>query len=147
MKRTIILVIGTALMIFLIVRMVFVMIGRRGDAEREFVSNLNYDLSARVDSVGIFNKNAPVGFLFLVITRGTIETREKKVARKLKHGKDLLFLVPSDSGRYRIFSHQIHDYKVGDSLVINSSQDRFQLFRAGKRINELVISDNLSGGY
>jgi hypothetical protein len=145
MKRTMILVLGAAFLLFLMVRMVFVLIGRRNDSEREFVSMLNYNLSARVDSVGIFNKNAPVGFLYVVITRGSIETKEKKLARKLKHGRDIRFLVPSDSGRYSIFSRQIHDYRVGDSLVINSSEDRFELFRDGKRINELAISDNLSG--
>jgi len=145
MKRTIIIVLGGALLIFLVVRMFFVLVGRQDDVQREFVSMLNYDLSARVDSVGIFNKNAPVGFLYVVITRGTMESKEKKLARKLKHGRDLRFLVPSDSGRYSIFSRQIHDYKIGDSLVINSSQDKFQLFRGGERINELVISDNLSG--
>ena len=74
-----------------------------------------------------------------------IDNKEKKLARKLKHGRDLRFLVPSDSGRFSIFSRQIHDYQVGDSLVINSSKDQFQLFRAGEKINELVISDNLSG--
>jgi hypothetical protein len=145
MNRTAIMIIGGALLLFLFVRMFFVMVGRRDKVEREFVSTLNYDLSARVDSVGTFNEHAPVGFLYVVITRGTIETKEKKLARKLKHGKDLRFLVPSDSGSYSIFSRQIHDYQVGDSLVINTSQDQLQVFRAGKMIHELVISDNLSG--
>ena len=132
MKRTIIMVLGSALMIFLVVRMFFVLVGRRNDVEREFVSMLNYDLSARVDSVGTFDKHAPVGFLYVSITRGKVDSKEKKLARKLKHGKDLRFLA-RDSGRYYLFSRQIHDYKVGDSLVINSSQDQFQLFRTGKK--------------
>jgi hypothetical protein len=144
MKRTLILIFGAVLLLFLIVRMFFVMAGRWDDAKREFVSKLNYDLSARVDSVG-FYKNAPVGFLYVRITAGTIDSKEKKIARKLKNGKDLRFLVPYDSGRYYIFSRQIFDYKVGDSLVINSSKDLFQLFRGGEKIHELVISDNLSG--
>jgi hypothetical protein len=147
MKRTIIIIGAVALMIFLIVRMIVIHSGEVDDAKHEFVSKLGYDLSARIDSVGLFNKNAPVGFLYVTITRGTFENNEKKVARKVKDPSRIhwRYLVPRKGKGIEIFHKDANKLQQGDSLVINSDKDLLVIFRNGSKVSESVISENLRG--
>jgi hypothetical protein len=144
MKRTLIIVGSVALLMFLIVRMI-VIGARRGDKlEQEFVSKLDYDLSAHVDSVGLFNEHAPVGFLYVTVTRGQFQNNEKKIGRSLSKSRKFRFLVPKEN-QLEIFSQVAREQQAGDSLVINSSQDKMITYRNGTQVAESSISDNLRG--
>jgi len=146
MKRTLIIIGAVALMFFLIGRMIYIRSTEVDDLQREFVAKLEYDLSARIDSVGLFNKAAPVGFLYVTITRGTFENNEKKIARSLKGQDRFRFLVPREGKGIEIFHKDARQLEVGDSLVINSAEDKLTTFRKGVKVTEFVISEHLRGG-
>ena len=143
MKRPIIIVTSVVVFILLLVRTVFINIDRDNDAKLEFLSRLDYDLSARVDSVGLFSEHAHVGFLYITVTRGDLDSNEKKIARSIKRSRGLRFLVPFKGNRFEIFSRDAADFKVGDSLLINSKDDKLVLFRASLKVHEYAISENL----
>jgi hypothetical protein len=143
MKRTTITVTAVGIVLLLTVRMFFVLVNRSDEKKEEFVSKLNYDLSARVDSVGLFSKQTSVGFIYLVVTRGVAETDEKKVNRTFKANPRFRFLMHLDDGRVEIFSRQAREYQIGDSLGISSDDDLITHFRAGSKVDEYKISDHL----
>jgi len=140
MKRTTITVTAVAIVVLLTVRMFFVLVNRSNNKKREFVSKLHYDVSARIDSLGLFDK-APVGFIYLTITRGAIEADEKKINRSFKSNSGFRFLVRREDGRFEIFSRDIKKYQIGDSIVINSDEDKLFRFRAGEKLADTDISD------
>jgi len=142
MKRPVVTAIGVGILLLLTVRMFFVLINREKNKKREFVSKLHYDVSARIDSLGVFNK-APVGFIYITITRGEIKTDEKKVNKSFKNNSRFGFLVRRKDGRFEIFSRDIKDYQVGDSIVVNSDEDKVYHFRAGEKLADTAISDML----
>jgi hypothetical protein len=140
MKRTLIIIGSVVLLILLVVRMVFVESGRQDEAREEFVSRLNYNFSSVVDSVGLFNERAPVGFIYLKTPLDTIENRERKISRGLKKKYTFRFLVPKNN-RFEIFSKDARKFKIGDSLFINTSEDKMRLQRGDSIVAEFKISE------
>lgn len=146
MKRTLIIVGSVVVVILLIVRMFFVIASREDGQHKRFVEALNYDFSARIDSVGLFNDHARVGFIYFHVTNGTVNVDEKKARRKIKRGDKLRFLVPKDDNQFEIFARDAKDYQKNDSLYINTSADEIVVFREGKEVARKIISENLRGG-
>lgn len=145
MKRTLIILTAVGVFILLVVRMIVTHSRRVDDAQREFVSKLGYDLSAAVDSVKLFNEHAPVGFIYVSVTRGKFENNEKKIGRTLRRKEKFRFMIPREGKGIRIFSKDAVKYKVGDSLIIDTARDQLIIFREGKQVARFVISENLSG--
>jgi hypothetical protein len=124
--------------------MIFLQIGRQDDRSREYVSMLNYDFSARVDSVALFNPNAPVGFIWFKITTDSLVYREKRIARKMNpKSRGGRFLEPVRGNRFQMFSRDARLYKVGDSLYVNSSEDKMLLFHDKQLVREFTISKEI----
>jgi hypothetical protein len=145
MKRTLIIVGSVILLILLIVRMVFVQSGKQDEDRREFVSKLNYDFAAMVDSVGLFNAHAPVGFIYLRMPRDTIENRERKISRGLRNKHRFRFLVPRKN-RLEFFSKDARKFKSGDSVIIKAAEDKMSLLRGDSLVAEFKISEVVREG-
>jgi hypothetical protein len=145
MKRTLIIIGSVIVLILLIVRMIFVQSGKQDEARREFVSKLDYDFTAMVDSVGLFNANAPVGFIYLKMPRDTVENRERKISRGLRKKYSFRFLVPR-KGRLEFFSKDARKFKSGDSLLIKAAEDKMRLMRGDSLVAEFKISEVVREG-
>jgi hypothetical protein len=144
MKRTLIIIGAVAVVILLIVRMIMLQISRQDDRSREYVSKLDYDFSARVDSVALFNPNAPVGFICFRVTTDSLVYREKRIARKMDpKSRGGRFLQPIRDNRFQMFSKDVKLYKVGDSLYVNSSEDKMRLFHERQLVREFTISKEI----
>lgn len=145
MKRTLFVIGGVVVLILLIVRMIFVQIGRQDDARRDFVSKLNYSFGARVDSVGLFHEKSPVGFIYIKTEGDTIDRKERKIVRSLKKKHNFRFLVTSKKGRLEIFHKDANKFKEGDSIYIDSSKDNMRLYRGDSVVMDFSISKIIRG--
>lgn len=146
MKRTILILIGIALlMALLIARALFMQKSSSAEERRWFAKALRYEFSARVDSVRMFNQNA--GRLSCVLTSGNLQSgREDSLKRLFKH-HDMLYLIFRRSGDSITFvlPHHAHQVAKGDSLRVSSRENRIQFFRAGKPLVADSLNETLTG--
>jgi c-di-AMP phosphodiesterase-like protein len=144
MKRNLIIIGSVVVVILLIIRMIVLQINRQDDRRKEYVSKLNYDFSARVDSVALFNPNAPVGFICFEVTTDSIAYRERRIARSMfGNSRRARFLDPVKENRFQMFSKDAKLYKVGDSLYVNSTEDKMRLFHDQQLVREFTISKEI----
>jgi hypothetical protein len=142
MKRTLIIVASVALIIFLIVRMIVLQSNRQDEARRVFVSQLNYDFRTVVDSVSLFAPQAPVGLIYFKLADSTLGSTERKISRRLDKKNGYRLLVRRGSS-YEMFSKDARDFQAGDSLYINSADNRLRLYREQKLVGDFAISEVL----
>jgi hypothetical protein len=144
LKTTWIIIGAAVVIILLIVRMITLLIAKDDALNKEFVSKLNYRFSAKVDSIALFNPNAPVGYIYIRSTTDSVVNKEKKISRLTREGRRMRFLDPARKNRFRMFSKDARLYKTGDSLYINTSEDRMQLFHDRALVREFTISKEVN---
>ncbi len=111
-----------------------------------YTAALDYDFSARVDSVEVYHEKG-TGFLFCTLTSGQLNyAREDSLARYVQEYKRLR-LLRFDNGRIKIFSSTANTFQPGDSVYINSRKDTFTISRAGTAIRTYNIRDSLTKRY
>jgi hypothetical protein len=124
--------------------MIVVQVNRKDQRRQEFVSKLNYSFSAVIDSVALFNPNAPVGYIYIKLTADTLLYEEKKIARGLgPEARRARFLEPANHNTFRMFSKDARLYKTGDSLYVNTGEDRMRLFHEQNLLREFTISEEI----
>ena len=144
MKRTLIIGASIAVVILLIIRMVFVISGRQDKKREQFVSKLNYNFSARVDSVALFNPRAPVGMIYITPFSDTLVNKEKRIARSMgPEFRGARFFDVYRKSRFSMFSKDAKLYTVGDSLYVNTSDNKMILFHESKLVREFTISEEI----
>ncbi len=143
MRTTWIILASAVVLILLIIRMIVTQSEKKDNLRQEFVSKLGYNFSATVDSVALFNPNAPVGHIYLRSANDSVNIREKKISRAIKEGRRMRFLDPYKGNRFRMFSKDARLYKPGDSMYIATSEDRMRLFHEQKLVKEFTISEEV----
>jgi len=141
MKRSIIVVLVTFLLILATVRLL-VKTEDEFNGEREsYIRSLKYDFSARVDSIVVVSSKKGRGFLVCGLTDGKL-TRllEDSLNQRLKNHEWMRFLFFSSKGQAQIFLKDIFNYSVGDSIYVNSNTDKFYVYRNEKPISESSVS-------
>jgi hypothetical protein len=146
MKRTILILIGIALLMFLLtVRFLFKQHSGAADERKWFIKSLRYEFSARVDSVLMFNQNA--GRLRCLLTTGDPHTDlEDSLKRFLRH-YDMLYLIfkrSEDSITFVLPNHTSLVLK-GDCVRVSSRGNKVQFFRAGKPVVIDSLTETLTG--
>ena len=146
MKRTVLILSGIALLMFLLtVRFLFKQNTGAADERKWFIKSLRYEFSARVDSVLMFNKNA--GRLRCLLTLGDPQTdREDSLKRYFKH-YDMLYLIfkRSEDSITFVLPHHANQVLKGDSVRVSSRENRIHFFRAGKSVVIDSLSEALTG--
>jgi hypothetical protein len=131
--------IAVIVIMLLAVRIIF---KTENEIEREmqsFVHNLNYNFTAKVDSVIILKKGG--GYLICKITSGKWnESIEDSLNQHLTNFKRIRFLHFKSKDKFLIVSGQVKKLRPMDSIVINSSQDKFHIFRDGQNILKTKVS-------
>src|SRR5882672_736137 len=122
MKRTVLILIGIALlMVLLTVRILFRQKSGVADERKWFVKALRYEFSAQVDSVRMFNPNA--GRLRCLITTGDPQIYREDSLKRLFKQHDMLYLIFKRSADSITFVLPNHANLVakGDSVRVSSS--------------------------
>ena len=107
---------------------------------QSYVSNLNYDFKARVDSVVSLKKGG--GYLICKITSGRCSrSREDSLNEHLTNFKRIRFLHFRSDDQFLIMVGG-KKFRAGDSIVVNSQEDKFQVYRSGENILNAKISQS-----
>lgn len=146
MKRTVLILIGIALlMLLLTARIIFKQKNSVTDERKWFAKALRYEFTAQVDSVWMFNQNA--GRIRCLLTSGDPQTgREDSLKRLFKH-HDMLYMIfkrSADSITFVLPNHA-NLLAKGDSVRVCSRENSIQFFRAGKPVVTGSLSETLTG--
>jgi len=110
-----------------------------------YIKGLNYKLTARVDSAVVINGSKGIGFLYCSVTSGSFDPSvEDALGTNLKEHKRLRVMFPADNG-FKVFLGGIKRFSPSDSVVIDSDNDRFAVFRDNESIWEARVSDTTVG--
>ena len=111
------------------------------DSEKvSYVQNLDYNFSAEVDSIATVGKKGR-GFLVCTLTQGHVNPKaEDHLNEQLTHYEWMRFLFFKPNGQLQIFLNNIINYRSGDSVSVNSGNDRLAIYRNGNVIFESAIT-------
>lgn len=141
MKKWMIVTLVVAIFLFLVVRAMYFHWGREN---KTYTKSLGLHFSATVDSLEIFYPTN--GYVYFHVTRGDLNpSTEHLVNQKPKQNNSLQFILDVGKEKQAFHSRDINKYNVGDSLAINSDDDKIYIYRKGKRIAESQISHALNG--
>ena len=141
MKRSIVIGIAAILMLFLAIR-IFLKTGNEIDHEMQaYVRNLSYDFTAKVDSIILVNGKKGTGLLVCKITSGICNRFvEDSLNQHLINYKRIRFLNFKPNGQFQLFLGGISKYQPNDSIIVNSNEDKFSIFRR----EEVILKSEVS---
>jgi hypothetical protein len=142
MKRWIIGIAITLVLFALVARLIIKGFRNRGNERKWYVENLNYNFSAEIDSIRLLNKKG-FGFIICHPTNGNFNISvEDSLVRHLKHHKRMRFLTRARGGNVEFISGNADQYLRGDSVCINSENNKILIYRKGNKVydNELIAS-------
>jgi hypothetical protein len=141
MKRSIVIGIAAILMLFLAIR-IFLKTRNEIDHEMQaYVHNLSYDFTAKVDSIIFVSSKKGTGLLVCEITSGKCNRFvEDSLNQHLTNYKWIRFLTFKPNGQFQIFLGGITKYQLNDSIIVNSNEDKFDIFRS----EEVILKSEVS---
>ena len=111
------------------------------DEMQSYVHNLKFDFTAKIDSIILLNSDKGVGLLVCELTGGNCNRFvEDSLNRHLTNYKRIRFLNFKPNGQFQIFLGGISRYRPGDSIKVNSDEDRFGVFRNSEVILKSEVS-------
>jgi hypothetical protein len=110
--------------------------------KRWYMSQLGFDISGEIDSVIMDGKYH--GSLVFHVTKGRIDkSREEKLRNELEHNRRLRLFVHYPNGQLEMITPIAYKYRSGDSIHINSNEDRIFLYRKNKLISQYELMASL----
>jgi hypothetical protein len=104
MKRSIIVVMAAVLLVLAIVRLLLKTEDEFEDERQSYIRSLNYNFSAKIDSIVVVSSRNGRGFLVCELTDGKLTGHlEDSLNERLKNHewmRFLFFLIPKDRGKY-----------------------------------------------
>jgi hypothetical protein len=142
LKRRIVITVIAAILILSTTRLLLKTQSEFEDERQSYVRSLNYDFSARVDSMIVLNKNNGRGFLVCKIIDAQLSGEiEDSLNRRLQNHAWMRFMFLDSKGRAQIFRDDVFKYNPGDSVYVNSSTDQFNIYRNGADILQSSVSE------
>jgi len=141
MQRSIVIGLVLILMLFLASRLLL-KAGNEIDHEMQsYVHNLNYEFTAKVDSIVLVSSKKGTGLLVCKITGGICNRFvEDSLNHHLINYKRIRFLNFKPNGQFQIFLGGISKFQPNDSIVVNSNEDKFNIFRR----EEVILKSEVS---
>jgi hypothetical protein len=144
MKKWMKIALVIAALLFLVVRALYLHWGGAKNERPWYVKNLGFHFSAIVDSLKTFSRTN--GLVYFHATGGDLNpSTEKLVNQKLKYNGSLRFILKFGKEKLAFHSRDLNKFNTGDSLVINSDDDKIYIYQKGKLTAESEISRALSG--
>jgi hypothetical protein len=145
MKKTLLILGGIALFLFLLVVRLFFRQNSHMNDEREwFVNSLRYEFSAKVDSIWMLNEST--GKLWCRLTDGDPHVdREDSLKRSFKE-HDMLYLIFHKSADSIVFLVPYGNLVAkGDSVRVSSQDNSIKFFRNGSQVANDKLTNTLTG--
>src|SRR5260221_9547758 len=143
MKNWIIIGGSFILLIFLGIRGIYKTIYRVDDEKKWYVSQMKLNCTLQIDSIATYTKSG-VGNLYCDLISGEIDpSLEFRLNKKLRHHKQISFLIWRLDRRYIIFSRRASKYLKGDSLTVDSDSDQITFYRDGKEFWKAKVTNSL----
>lgn len=140
MSQSIIIAVAIVLLVLATVRLVLQTKNRIEGEKVVYIRSLNYNFSANVDSIIMIGKNGR-GFLVCKLAAGDVDTTvEDRLNQQLTYYKWMRFLFFTANGQPQIFLDKISNYRAGDSVCVNSNEDRLVVYRNRKLILESAVT-------
>ncbi len=144
MKRSIIIISSIFLIAILAIRAIYVHIADLNDERRSYVWQLGYDFSSEIDSIQLHNKSH--GLVYFHVTKGNVDkNHEVQLNKKLYRNAEILLLEFKSNGTIEIASETAGQYLKGDSVCINTIENRILVFRKGNLITKSEVLPWLRG--
>jgi len=144
MKKWMKITLAIAVFVFLVIRAIYLHWDGAKNERPLYVNKLGFHFSATVDSLKGFSHTN--GLVYFHATGSDLNlSTEKQVNQKLKYNGSLQFILNFGKGKLAFHSRDLHKYNTGDSLTINSDDDKIYIYRKGKLMAESEISKALSG--
>jgi hypothetical protein len=145
MKKTLLILGGIALLLFLLIIRLFFRQNNHMTDEREwFVKALRYEFSAKVDSIWMLNENT--GKLWCRLIEGDPRVdREDSLKRSFKE-HDMLYLIFHKSADSIVFLVPYGNLVgKGDSVHVSSRTNSIEFFRDGEEVVKDKLTNTLTG--
>jgi hypothetical protein len=146
MKRTILILIGIALLsLLLVAQLLFKQNSDMTDERRWFTNALRYEFSGQVDTVFMFNQNS--GRLQCLLTQGDPQIYREDSLKRLFQEHDMLYLIFKRSADTITFILPNHANMIskGDSVQVSSRGNFIKFFRVGKLVMTDSLTETLTG--
>ena len=143
MRRTLIIIALSLLILTLAVRALLVFQGKSEDDRAMFLDHLEYNFSARIDSVITFSNRKDLVFVTFDSVAGKFDPRhERDLNSRLKY-RTMTCISRSGAG-YKMYIHT-SSALAGDSLFVDSRADHLRVVRHGEVIHEARLSNSAYG--
>ncbi len=145
MKKTIIIAGSILLLLFLTYRMLTEHVSNMEDERERYIGKLAFEFCGQVDSVKMLGSDR--GLVWFHPTSGSFDpSREGLFNEGLKYNADLrLLIIRRRNGLPAIINRKVNLLLAGDSICINSSENRIVYYRKGKEILSLKATGALNG--
>jgi hypothetical protein len=145
MKKTLLIIAGIGLLcVILIVRNVYRQNNRMSQEREWFVKGLEYEFSARVDSIRMFNEST--GRLWCRITSGDPKVHREDSLKKLFTQHDMLYFVFHRVADSIIFIlPEAKMIEKNDSVRVSSKENSIQVFRGDEKVFSDEMTDVVTG--
>jgi hypothetical protein len=145
MKKWMIIGLTIVVLLLLLVRGLYVHWNNAKNERPEYVKDLHFHFSATVDSLRVFSRTN--GLVYFHTTGGDLNrSTEHRINQHLKYNRELQFIFnPFGKDKLGFHARDLNNYNTGDSLVINSDEDKIYIYRKEKLVAQSLISKALSG--
>ena len=143
-KVTIRIIVGAVILVLLVVRLIYLKIRDSEDEVTWYIENLDYDFYARIDTTTVLSERGNGFFVCSVISGRFDPDVEDSLNRRLKHHDRIRFVRFTDDNRLRFYSGVANLYKEGDSMVVNSDEDVYRIYRGNQLLRENKVSNALN---
>jgi hypothetical protein len=145
MKKGIVIAASIIFLMILIFRMFYTHFDRVRTEKLSYVEKLNFEFSGRIDSVKLLNSRKN-GLLFFHIITGEIDkAAEDKLNLHLNHNGELRFILYKGNDKMAISMDEADRYRSGDSMLVNTSENKLKFFRGNEIISEKKVTEALNG--
>jgi hypothetical protein len=144
MKKVIVLIIAFAAFGLLALRLLKINSEEATHEKVEYVKELNYQFSGKIDSVVLLNRFQ--GLLFFTTTSGYLDKlTERELRKKQKYDEDLRFIMFTQNGKMTLLLSGADKYNAGDSIHVNTDNDNVEIFREKVLIMNGKVSQMVDG--
>ena len=145
MKKLTIIIISLTIFLLLAFRTLFTYFDGVKDEKLSYVHKLNFKFSTKIDSVGRLNRRN-VGRIFFHSVIGTFEESvEDKLKDELKYSGELRFIFRNENTIAMSINTKTADkYQTGDSIVVDTNNNKITFHRGAKVISENKVTEALA---
>jgi hypothetical protein len=141
MKQGVVIVVGAIVLVIAVAKDIYDVFDGIDKEMLRYVSNLNYDFTAKVDSVVVLKKGG--GYLLCELTSGQCSRlTEDSLNHHLINFKRIRFLHFRSDDKFLIILGGANKFRPTDSVVVNSKEDQFLIYRNGEPITNAKVSLN-----